>query len=105
MACDAFEADGTGFTAHITLESENLVFFSVPYDEGFSATVNGGAAPVERVNGGLCAVPCGAGENTIVFTYQTPGLRLSTTISLAALLVWAVYCGWNLWKKYKARKG
>ncbi|MBD5094065.1 MAG: YfhO family protein [Subdoligranulum sp.] len=100
MACDAFEADGTGFTAHITLESENLVFFSVPYDEGFSATVNGEPAPVERVNGGLCAVPCGAGENTIVFTYQTPGLRLSAAISLAALLVWAVYCGWNRRKKF-----
>lgn len=100
MACDVFEADGTGFTAHITLERENLVFFPVPYDEGFSATVNGAAAPVERVNGGLCAVPCGAGENTIVFTYQTPGLRLSASVSLAALLVWAVYCGWNVRRKF-----
>lgn len=104
MACDAFEADGTGFTAHITLKNENLVFFSVPYDAGFSATVNGAPAPVERVNGGLCAVPCGAGENTIVFTYQTPGLRLSAAISLVALLVWAAYCGWNWRKKHSARK-
>ena len=35
--CSQFTADKNGFTAHITLASENLVFFSVPYDDGFTA--------------------------------------------------------------------
>lgn len=99
MACTSFAADGAGFTAHITLERENLVFFSVPYDEGFTATVNGAPAPVERVNGGLLAIPCEAGENEIAVAYETPGLRLSSAVSLAALLVWLVYCGRSLAKK------
>ncbi len=91
MACSSFEADSAGFTAHISLERENLVFFSVPYDEGFSATVNGAPAPVERVNGGLLAIPCPAGESEIAVVYETPGLRLSTAVSLVALFVWGVY--------------
>ena len=99
MACTSFAADGAGFTAHITLPRENLVFFSVPYDEGFTATVNGAPAPVERVNGGLLAIPCEAGENEIAVAYETPGLRLSSAVSLAALLVWLVYCGRSLAKK------
>ncbi|MFQ8832263.1 MAG: hypothetical protein ACLR7U_04905 [Ruthenibacterium lactatiformans] len=34
------------------------MFFSVPYDEGFTATVNGVEAEIERVDGGLSAVLC-----------------------------------------------
>lgn len=103
-ACDAFAANGAGFTAHITLPSDNLVFFAVPYDDGFSALVNGAPAPVERVNGGLLAIPCGAGENEIVVSYETPGLKLSTVISLAALAVWACGCALRFWKKHMGKK-
>ena len=92
-ASTSFSADGTGFTAEITLEKDNLVFFSVPYDEGFTATVNGVEAEIERVDGGLSAVLCPAGENTIVFSYETPGLKLSTGVTLGAILVWLGYCG------------
>src|SRR5699024_11812332 len=46
----SFEASGSGFTATITLDRENLVFFSVPYDEGFTATVNGVETEIEYVS-------------------------------------------------------
>ncbi|MBQ5754892.1 MAG: YfhO family protein, partial [Oscillospiraceae bacterium] len=61
-AAHSFEADNWGFSAAITLEKENLVFFSVPYDEGWQATVNGAPAPVLKVDKGLMAIPCPAGE-------------------------------------------
>ena len=35
----SFEIDNRGFTSKINLPRENLVFYSVPYDEGWSATV------------------------------------------------------------------
>ena len=89
--CSQFTADKNGFTAHITLASENLVFFSVPYDDGFTATVNGQAARIERVDGGLMAVAAPAGENEIVFTYHTPGLAQSAAVAAGCTLAWAVY--------------
>ena len=39
----------------------------------------------------MCAVLCPAGESTIEFQYETPGLRASATVSVTALVVWAVY--------------
>ena len=57
------------------LDSRNLVFFSVPYDEGWTATVNGKPVDVEEVDNGLMAVPAEAGDNTIEFHYETPGLH------------------------------
>ena len=37
QACSVFEMNNAGFHAEITLENANLVFFSVPYDDGFTA--------------------------------------------------------------------
>ena len=45
LSCYDFQIDNRGFTARSNLEEETLMFFSVPYDEGWSATVNGEEAP------------------------------------------------------------
>ena len=46
----AFTATDTGFTAKTAYDTDELVFFSVPYDDGFSATVNGEPAAIEKVD-------------------------------------------------------
>lgn len=89
-----FTATRTGFSAMSSQSQATLVFFSVPYDDGFTATVNGESVPVLNVDNGLMAVPVPAGESKIVFTYHTPGLGLSVCISLGALAVYAVYLLW-----------
>ena len=67
------------------------MLFSVPYDDGFSATVNGETAEIWPVDNGLMAVEVPAGAADIVFTYRTPGLRLAAGIALGAWAVYAVY--------------
>ena len=95
-AAESFLVDTDGFTATITLEQENLVFFSVPYEEGWSATVNGKAADIQQVNVGFMAVACPAGEAvTIRFDYQTPGLSVGAAITAVSLLVLGGYGVWN----------
>lgn len=89
-----FTATRTGFSALSSQEEATLVFFSVPYDDGFTATVNGESAPILKVDNGLMAVPVPAGESEIVFTYRTPGLGISVRISLGALAVYALYLLW-----------
>ena len=39
-ACTAFEMTSAGFHAEATLDRANLMFFSVPYDDGFTAYVD-----------------------------------------------------------------
>jgi uncharacterized membrane protein YfhO len=65
--------------------------------------VNGVETTIERVNGGLCAVLCPAGDSTIVFTYKTPGFAPACAVSLAACGVWAVYAGLCVSKRRKRR--
>ena len=86
-----FAANRSGFTDHTNYADQELVFFSVPYDDGFTATVNGVPAVIEKVDNGLMAVLVPAGDADIEFTYHTPGLALSARISLAGVAVYGVY--------------
>lgn len=97
-AVTTFTATRTGFTAEAGLEEENLVFFSVPYDDGFSATVNGEEAEIWKVDNGLMAVLAPAGYSEIVFTYRTPGFAPACAVTAAAWGVYAVYAV-ALWRR------
>ncbi len=91
-ACYEFNYDDVGFNAKINLEKEELVFFSVPWEEGWSATVNGKEAQIEKVNLGFMAVLVPAGQgNEIQFTYETPYLKAGALVSLCATGTFAVY--------------
>ena len=100
-ACSTFQMTNSGFHAEITLKKDNLVFFSVPYDDGFTAYVNGEETDVIRVDEGLMAVLAPAGENTIDFVYQADGYSLASKVSLAALAAFVLYAGYFVWKKKK----
>ena len=76
--------NNAGFHAEITLEKQNLVFFSVPYDDGFTAYVNGEKADILRVDEGLMAVLCPAGASSIDFVYQAAGLSASRVVTAVA---------------------
>lgn len=90
-SAEEFAFEDGGFKATVSLASPNLVFFSVPYDEGWSAAVNGEAVNIEKVNIGFMAVEAPAGQSSIVFTYTTPGLAVGAVISAGALLVLVCY--------------
>lgn len=86
-----FETDKHGFTAKVEREKENLVFFSIPYDEGWTATVNGKPAEIEKVNVGFMAVKVPAGDSEIRFNYETPGLKLGLLITVISSAIFVIY--------------
>ena len=100
-ACSEFEFTTSGFRAVSDNDKENLVFFSVPYDKGFTATVDGKEVPIEKVDGGLMAIPVPAGEHSIEFTYYPAGLKICLIISavMAALILVS-----TIWKNVRSRK-
>ncbi len=92
-AASVFETHKNGFYAEIDLPRDNLVFFSIPYDEGWTAYVNGKEVEIEKVNIGFMAVMAKAGANEIRFEYKTPGLILGLIVSLSALVLLLMYLG------------
>jgi len=86
-----FSFDHHSFRSEITLDKPQLVFFSVPYSDGWTAEVNGKSADVEKVSYGFMAVKADAGENTIVFRYRTPGLTAGILMTIIGILLLAGY--------------
>lgn len=90
-SCSEFIYDSEGFDAKIALDSPKLVFFSVPYDKGWTAYVNGKPADIEQVSYGFMAVKADKGENTITFRYFTPGLKTGLIISASGAVLLIIY--------------
>ena len=90
-SCSVFQMNNAGFHAEITLDKANLVFFSVSYDDGFTAYVNGEKTDILQVDEGLMAVLCPAGASSIDFVYQAAGLSASRVVTAVAIPVWVVY--------------
>ncbi len=93
IACYDFEYTDDGFTAKIdTEEKEEYVFFSVPYDEGWSATVNGESAEIMKVNYAFMAVKVPANQTSeIEFTYHTSGFYYGMFVSVVCIVFLLIY--------------
>lgn len=98
-----FRTTENGFESLIYLPKDNLVFYSVPYEEGWKAYVNGKETAIEKVDIGFMAVYAEAGTNEIVFVYETPGLKIGLCVSLTSLFLTALYVLYFI-KKAKDRK-
>lgn len=102
-ACYYFQESTNGFEAKINLDSDKLLFFSVPYEDGWTAEVNGVPVEIDKVNFGFMAIRCPAGSNDIVFSYKTAGLKEGTIISIggAGLFLFYMAAGFILDKRKK----
>ena len=83
-SCDRFSITDSGFTAHIDAREAGLLIFTVPYDKGFTACVDGEKSEVFLCDVAFMGVWVEPGEHDIVFTYRTRGLALGSAMSLLA---------------------
>ena len=88
--CSYFKGTSSGFNAEITLEKENIVFFSVPCDDGWEITVNGEPAEIVEVNYGLLGVLCDEGNNIITADYHTQGVEYGIICTAICLIAWGI---------------
>lgn len=79
-AASSCEKTSNGLTAQIELEKENVVFFSVSYNEGWSAYVDGEKTDVYNVNNGCVGVRV------------HEGIAI-TAVSSGILILYAAVCG------------
>ena len=71
---------------------DGLLFWSVAYSQGWSATVDGEPARVHRADLGFMAVEVPAGTHEVVMTYRTPYLVQGAVLSLAGLAGTVALC-------------
>ncbi len=78
------------------------VMLSLPYDQGWSATVDGHPVGTKKALKTLTGLEVPQGNHHIVLHYRVPGLRGSLLISLLSLLLLCLLLTstfWHNWKK------
>ncbi len=68
-ACRDFTVNKRGFTAEADMAKENIVFFSVPFEKGFRAYIDGEEAEIIKCDFGFMGVLVPAGPHTITFRF------------------------------------
>ena len=72
-------------------QEENILFIPTAYLEGMRATNNNEIVQIEKVFDNFLGIRVSPGENNIVVSYITPGLRLGTIISILGIILTVVF--------------
>ena len=74
----------------ISLKSSKILFLAIPHDKGWSATVDGKQAIIEKVDAGLMGILLEKGNHKIELKFEPPYVKEGTYISIFSLLLWGV---------------
>ncbi|WP_461242829.1 YfhO family protein [Secundilactobacillus muriivasis] len=74
-----------------TSATNHWLYTAIPYDKGWSATVNGKAVQTRQVLGNFTAVPLTQKTNHVTLQYHVPGLALGAGLSVIGLLSFGGY--------------
>lgn len=82
-----FIGTSRGFEAKVALPSDKVMFFSVPYSRGFTATIDGKKTPIYKANLCMMALKVPKGDHAIVLDYFPLGLKTGLWLSLVGILL------------------
>ena len=71
----------------ISLEEEKLLVLSIPYQNGWTAYVDGQKTEIEKANLMYMGIWLEPGGHTIELRYRMPGMRIGVGVSIAAFLI------------------
>jgi len=75
---------------YIELEAPQLLFFSIPFDEGWTIYVNGEKRETELVNFGFIGVYLEPGQHYLELKYWPPYLKEGIILSLMGIILYAI---------------
>lgn len=73
-------------SGNINAPSDGTVYISLPYQDGWTATVDGKDVEIVEFLEGI-GIPVSAGQHKITISYMTPGLKAGGLISLITLIL------------------
>ena len=82
----------------VNMNRERLLFFSIPYDEGWSIYVDGEEKELLKVNIGFMGVVISKGKHKVELVHQTPRSTLLNSLSILGLLIYGLMI-FLTWKK------
>ena len=80
----------TVYHAAVETDGNAVLCVPLPYSRSWQADVDGTAADIISINGGLIGIALESGSHTITMTYRVPGLTASAIVSLLTLIAYLI---------------
>ncbi len=77
----------TSLTGTVNAQEDGLLFLSIPYDNGWSLTVDGTETEIEIFADALISVPLTAGTHEIHLEYHAPGQSLGLMVTSGTIVL------------------
>lgn len=102
VTLDAPQKDSV-VTGSVHAEADGYALFMIPYEKGWSLTIDGEKAELLRGDIGFLACEVPEGDHTIFLTFEAPGLKAGT---IGSVLFWILFAQSRLLiiRKNKTRK-
>lgn len=71
----------------ISLDKDKLLVMGIPYQNGWTAYVDGKETEIQKVNYAFSGLFLDTGEHTIEFRYELPGIKLSLVLTGIGILI------------------
>lgn len=85
-------SSGSSMEGTINVGSDGLFYTSVPYEEGWTATVDGKEAEITPVGGSLIALKLSSGTHTIRLEYYPKGFWIGFAVTTVCIATFAFLC-------------
>jgi hypothetical protein len=82
--------DENNIKGTIKMSDKKMLFFSIPYDQGWHAVVDGKEVPTYQVNIGFTGLLLDKGDHTVELFYKVPLFAAGACTSAIALVVFAL---------------
>lgn len=84
----ATEIDNTSLQGTITLPEDGFIYLNIPYERGWSATIDEKETLVETAPNGFCMIKASAGTHEVHLTFRPYGL---TVCIVGTLIAWIIF--------------
>lgn len=78
-------------TANYTAKKAGSLFFTLPYDKGWSAKLNGKPVKIRKAQKGFIAVDVPAGKGKVKLSFIPNGFKSASLLSIAGLILFLLY--------------
>ncbi|MBR3948901.1 MAG: YfhO family protein [Clostridia bacterium] len=84
------EFDTDDIKGTVKAEKDGVMLFSIPYDEGWSVTLDGESVATQKAAGYLLCFEISEGEHEVELSYTVPGIKEGAIISIFSMLIFVV---------------
>lgn len=84
---DVIEHKNNYIKGSITVDKDELLFTTIPYEQGWTVYVNGNKVEKDKAFDTFILIPISSGENVIEFKYTSPGVVKGAIVSLIGLVI------------------